>query len=217
MIEAYVFDFDGLILDTETGAYQSIVEEFAAYELEFSLAAWQAGIGAGLTSGWLDELATRCGQPIDRDLVLERRRARKLELLDGCGVLPGVVERIAEARANGLALAVASSSPRDWVEPHLDRLGLLASFDAVLTRDDVERTKPAPDLYVAAARRLAASAERSIAFEDSHNGSLAAKAASMWCVVAPNELTVNQDFSHADVVVASLAEVDLAALRRLLA
>jgi HAD superfamily hydrolase (TIGR01509 family) len=212
-----VFDFDGLILDTESGAYQSIVEEFAIYELEFSLAAWQAGIGAGLSSNWVDELASRCGKPIDRDAVLTRRRARKLELLEGCGVLPGVAERVAEARANGVALAVASSSPRDWVEPHLDRLGLLASFDAILTRDDVERTKPAPDLYVAAAKRLGVAAARSIAFEDSHNGSLAAKAASMWCVVAPNEITAGQDFSHADVIVRSLAEVDLAALRRLLA
>jgi beta-phosphoglucomutase-like phosphatase (HAD superfamily) len=70
---------------------------------------------------------------------------------------------------------------------------------------------------VAAAQRLGVSATRSIAFEDSHNGSLAAKAASMWCVVAPNEITTGQDFSHADVVVRSLAEVDLAALRRLLA
>ena len=87
----------------------------------------------------------------------------------------------------------------------------------MLTRDDVERTKPAPDLYLSAARRLDVAPARSIAFEDSHNGSLAAKAASMWCVVAPNEITAGQDFSHADVVVTSLAEVDLAALRKLLA
>jgi HAD superfamily hydrolase (TIGR01509 family) len=216
VIEAYVFDFDGLILDTETGAYQSIAEEYALYELEFGLAAWQAGIGAGHSSGWLDELVERCGEPIDRELVLKRRRARKLELLEGCGVLPGVAELVTEARAHGLGLAVASSSPRDWVEPHLDRLGLLPSFDAILTREDVARTKPAPDLYVAAAERLGVAAARSVAFEDSHNGSVAAKAASMWCVVAPNELTASQDFSHADVVVGSLAEVDLAALRRLL-
>jgi len=216
MVDAYVFDFDGLILDTETGAYLSIVEEYAVYGLEFSLTEWQANIGAGLTSGWLDDLARRCGQPIDRTTVGDRRRARKLELLADCLVLPGVTQLVAEAKAHGLGLAVASSSPRSWVEPHLDRLGLLASFDAVFTSDDVERTKPAPDLYQAAAAALGVNASRTVAFEDSHNGSLAAKAAAMWCVVAPNDITADQDFSHADVVVRSLEEVDLAALRRLL-
>ena len=215
--EAYVFDFDGLILDTESGAYHSIVEEFAAVGLEFDLATWQRCIGAGWSVSWIDELEARCPHPIERDAVLARRQARKMELLLGCDVLPGVVERVEEARAHGLGLAVASSSPRDWVEGHLDRLGLLAHFDAVLTRDDVERTKPAPDLYLAAVDALGADPRRSVAFEDSHNGSLAAKAASMWCVVVPNDITADQDFSHADLLVKTLEEVDLPAIRRLLA
>jgi HAD superfamily hydrolase (TIGR01509 family) len=217
VIDAYVFDFDGLILDTESSAYHSIAEEFAAVGLEFELATWQRCIGVGWAIDWIDELERRCPTPIDRAAVLERRRARKNELLVGCEVLPGVVQRLEEARAHGLGVAVASSSPRDWVESHLDRFGLLARFDAVLTRDDVERTKPAPDLFLAAAASLGADPTRSIAFEDSHNGCLAAKAAGMVCVVAPNAITASQDFSHADLVVSSLAEVDVAALRRLLA
>jgi HAD superfamily hydrolase (TIGR01509 family) len=217
VIDAYVFDFDGLILDTESSAYHSIAEEFAAVGLEFELATWQRCIGVGWAIDWIDELERRCPTPIDRAAVLERRRARKNELLVGCEVLPGVVQRLEEARAHGLGVAVASSSPRDWVESHLDRFGLLARFDAVLTRDDVDRTKPAPDLFLAAAASLGADPTRSIAFEDSHNGCLAAKAAGMVCVVAPNAITASQDFSHADLVVSSLAEVDVAALRRLLA
>ena len=86
----------------------------------------------------------------------------------------------------------------------------------MFTRDDVERTKPAPDLYLAALGKLGVAPGAAVAFEDSHNGSLAAKAAAMWCVVAPNDITADQDFSHADVVVRSLEEVDLATLRRLL-
>jgi HAD superfamily hydrolase (TIGR01509 family) len=217
MIDAYVFDFDGLILDTESSAYHSIAEEFAAVGLEFELAAWQRCIGVGWAIDWIDELERRCPSPIDRAAVLERRRARKHELLVGCDVLPGVVERMAEARAHGFGVAVASSSPRDWVESHLDRLGLLAGFDAVLTRDDVERTKPSPDLFLAAAAAVDADPVRSVAFEDSHNGCLAAKAAGMVCVVAPNAITADQDFAHADLVVGSLVDVDVAALRRLLA
>jgi HAD superfamily hydrolase (TIGR01509 family) len=215
-IEAYVFDFDGLILDTESSAYHSIAEEFAAVGLEFDLTSWQQCIGVGWALDWIDELEQRCPTPIDRDAVLARRRARKNELLAPCLVLPGVVERMAEARAHGFGLAVASSSSRDWVEPHLDRLGLLDGFDVVRTRDDVERTKPAPDLFLAAAEALGADPRRAIAFEDSHNGCHAAKAAGMVCVVAPNVITADQDFSHADLVVSSLEAVDVDRLRRLL-
>jgi HAD superfamily hydrolase (TIGR01509 family) len=214
-IHAYVFDFDGLILDTESSAYHSIAEEFLAVGLEFDLAVWQRCIGVGWSIDWIDELEQRCPTPIDRAAVLDRRRARKNELLAACEVLPGVVQRMAEARAHGLGLAVASSSPRDWVEPHLDRLGLLDGFDAVFTREDVERAKPAPDLFLAAAAAVDADPAATVAFEDSHNGCLAAKAAGMLCVVAPNAITANQDFAHADLVVTSLEAVDLAALRKL--
>jgi HAD superfamily hydrolase (TIGR01509 family) len=214
-IEAYVFDFDGLILDTESSAYHSIAEEFTAVGLEFELAAWQQCVGVGWALDWIDELEQRCATPIDRDEVLARRRARKNELLAVCEVLPGVAQRMAEAREHGLGLAVASSSPRDWVEPHLDRLGLLAGFDAVFTREDVLNAKPAPDLFLAAAAGIGAAPTASVAFEDSHNGCHAAKAAGMFCVVAPNAITADQDFGHADLVVRSLEEVDLAALRRL--
>jgi HAD superfamily hydrolase (TIGR01509 family) len=216
-IEAYVFDFDGLILDTESSAYHSVLEQFVAVGLEFDLAVWQQCIGVGWAHDWIDELEQRCPTPIDRDAVLARRRARKTELLVGCEVLPGVVERMAEARAHGFGVAVASSSPRDWVEPHLERLGLRAGLDAVLTRDDVTATKPAPDLFLAAAAALGAKPAASVAFEDSHNGALAAKAAGMVCVVAPNAITADQDFRHADLVVSSLEAVDVEALRKLLA
>jgi HAD superfamily hydrolase (TIGR01509 family) len=212
---AVVFDFDGLILDTESSAYHSIAEEFTAVGLEFELAVWQQCIGVGWSVDWIDELERRCPAPIDRATVLDRRRARKNELLAACEVLPGVVQRMAEARAHGLGLAVASSSPRDWVEPHLDRLGLLAGFDAVFTREDVEHAKPAPDLFLVAAAAVGADPTATIAFEDSHNGCLAAKAAGMVCVVAPNAITADQDFGHADLVVESLEAVDLATLRRL--
>jgi beta-phosphoglucomutase-like phosphatase (HAD superfamily) len=126
-----------------------------------------------------------------------------------------VVELLDVAHAEGVPVAVASSSTRDWVETHLCRLGLRDRFEAVLTRDDVEQAKPAPDLFSAAARALGVAPERSIVFEDSFNGCTAAKAAGMVCVVAPNRITMIQDFSHADLVVDSLVELDFARLRRL--
>ena len=152
------------------------------------------------------------GRPVARDAVRARAMARSLGLLVDDATRPGVVELLDAAQGRGIRLAVASSSPRDWVEPHLDRLGLLARFELVVTRDDVGATKPAPDLYVAAMAALGASGSRSVAFEDSTNGCTSAVTAGLLCVVAPNRLTVTQDFSQADLVVSSLVEVDVAML-----
>ncbi|HEV8297332.1 MAG TPA: HAD family hydrolase [Acidimicrobiales bacterium] len=214
-MDAYVFDFDGLIIDTEWTEYHSICEEFARVGLDFDLVAWQACVGTAWTVAWLDELDQRAPGLVDRDVVTARRRARKLALNDELAILPGVMNRIAEAGAHGLGLAIASSSPRTWVDPHLDRLGLREHFGVVVTRDDVASAKPAPDLYLAAVAALGVEPRRAVAFEDSHNGCLAAKAAGLYCVAVPNPITATQDFSHADLVAGSLDEIDLPLLRRL--
>ena len=104
---------------------------------------------------------------------------------------------------------MASSSALDWVGGHLERRGLLDRFAVVVTSDDVERTKPAPDLYRAALAALGASPERAVALEDSAHGCTAAVSAGLFCVVVPNTVTQGQDFSHADLVVGSLTEIGL--------
>ena len=101
---------------------------------------------------------------------------------------------------------------RAWVRDHLVRHALLSSFDTLVCREDVPRVKPAPDLYLEAISRLGLAADQVIAFEDSHNGSLAAKRAGLWCIAVPNEITATQDFSHADGQLDSLAGIDLAGL-----
>ena len=131
-------------------------------------------------------------------------------------VRPGVVTLLDEATAAGIPVGVASSSTVEWVEGHLDRLGVLDRFDVVRCRDHVERAKPSPDLFVAALAALGADPARSVALEDSHHGCTAAKAAGMVCVVVPNDVTRSQSFDHADLVVESLTEVSVAALTRLI-
>ena len=217
MIDAFVFDFDGLIVDTEWCEYISISEQFERYGQCYAVEHFQQFVGTAWPTGWTRELIDAVGEPIDEVLLNAERRRRRDELLHAAGVLPGVVELLDVAHAQGMALAVASSSTRDWVEPHLERLGLRDRFAAVLTRDDVDRAKPAPDLFSAAARALDVSVGRTIAFEDSFNGCTAAKAAGMVCVVAPNRITMIQDFAHADLVVSSLAQLELETLRLLVA
>jgi beta-phosphoglucomutase-like phosphatase (HAD superfamily) len=113
----------------------------------------------------------------------------------------GVREYIADAERLGLRLGVASSSSRVWVLGHLERLRLNVEWDAVRTRDDVARTKPAPDLYLAAVEALGVAPHKAVAFEDSLNGIAAAKAAGLLCVAVPNALTAGIDLSRADVKV----------------
>ena len=215
MIDAFVFDFDGLIVDTEWCEFISISEQFELYGHSYAVEHFQQFVGSAWPKGWTQELIDAVGEPLDEALLHKQRRCRRDELLYATGVLPGVIELLDLAHAHGVALAVASSSTRDWVEPHLERLGLRDRFAAVLTRDDVALAKPAPDLFAAAARALDVSAARTIVFEDSFNGCTAAKAAGMVCVVAPNRITVIQDFAHADLVVPSLAQLELETLRRL--
>jgi HAD superfamily hydrolase (TIGR01509 family) len=114
-----------------------------------------------------------------------------------------------EADALGLGLAIASSSPRDWVEPHLERLGLRQRFAHVACFGPGIAGKPAPDTYLAACRALAVEPGRTLAIEDSPHGVTAAKAAGMLCVAVPHAITENLDLSHADLRLRSLSETTL--------
>jgi HAD superfamily hydrolase (TIGR01509 family) len=208
-VHALIFDFDGLIVDTEWPAYVTAKDECEAHGLELTLAAWQRRIGRGDNEPWT-ALLDGIVDPSRQALIDERRRIRKDILTDAQPVLPGVVELLGQAGGLGLATAVASSSSLDWVARHLARVGLGDRFQAVRTRDDVVRAKPWPDLFLAAAEALGVDPARSIALEDSVHGVTAAKQAGMFCVAVPNRITAGGDFGAADLVLGSLADLDLA-------
>ena len=209
MIRALVFDFDGLILETETPAHQSWAEIYVEHGHELPMDRWHGYIGSDTGFDPAGHLAALVGEGFDRDATQKRRDARKTELIAALDVMVGVREYVADANRLGLRLAVASSSSRAWVLGHLERLRLRAEWDAVLTRDDVERTKPAPDLYLAAVKALGVAPREAVAFEDSRNGIAAAKDAGLGCVAVPNALTAEMDLSRADLRLASLAETPL--------
>jgi HAD superfamily hydrolase (TIGR01509 family) len=218
-LDALVFDFDGLILDTETSAYESTREMFAEHGVDLPLADWQQIVGTANHLHWTELLEQAVGAAVDLEAVRPRRDRRKLELLAPEVVLPGVSDLLVEAAEAGLGVAVASSSPAEWVDGHLERLDLAHRFAHVITRHDLggdaTRTKPEPDLYLLALRALDADPSRTVAFEDSPHGVAAAKAAGLLCVAVPGGVTRGLDFSAADVVVDSLDQVRLADLARL--
>lgn len=209
MIRAVVFDFDGLILDTEEPVYQSWLEVYEAHGQELPFARWVQIVGSS-TTGFHPQhhLEERLGRPLPKE-VLDRRIGRRTELVLAKKLLPGVVERIDEAHALGLKVGVASSSSTEWVRGHLARLGILERFDCMRCRGDVANVKPEPDLYLSVLDCLDVPASGAIAIEDSPNGVVAAKRAGMRCVAIPNSITARLDLSAADVLLASLADVTL--------
>ncbi len=215
MIRALIFDFDGLILDTETPEYQAWQAIFQEYGHHLPLEKWMAVVGSNVETAGFDPIAyliSLTGRPLDREAIQRDLLTRQMAIIAVQPVLPGVKQHIEAARRLGLKLAVASSSPWRWVTDHLERLGLLAYFDAIRTADHVERIKPAPDLFLAACQALEVQPAEAIAFEDSPNGVSAAKRAGLFVVAVPNPLTRYADLSHADLVLESLAAMPLDAL-----
>ena len=211
-LAAIVLDFDGLILDTEWAEYESIAQIFTEHGTELDLALWKTFIGTTDHPHWTEILTDQLGRPVEREALIAERRRRNQPSLDALALQPGVADLIDAAELAGLPLAVASSSPRAWVRGHLERLGLLDRFAAVHTGDEVARTKPAPELYTLAVTSLGVSAADAVAVEDSVNGCVAAKAAGMAVVAVPSTLTLDMDFSMADLVVGSVADLDLSIL-----
>ena len=210
MINAVVFDFDGVILDTETADYQTWRDLFRSYGAELELAVWARFIGWG-TSRFdvFQHLEEQIGYGVDREVLRVERRRRYVEIVHSGPVMPGVLDYINEAKDMGLALGIASSSNREWVEGHLERLGIRRLFEVVRCSNDVEEVKPHPALYQTAVELLGADPGEALAIEDSAHGVTAAKAAGLHCLVVPNSVTAHMDLGHADFRVGSLAEVAL--------
>jgi len=200
---ALILDFDGVIMDTESAVVEAWRDESTARGVPFDEVAFLASLG--VPSLRPERIAALLGADADPADVTERIRARLRVTTADLPVLPGVRELVAEAAAAGVPVAVASGALRPWVEGHLARAGLLDAFAAVVCRDDVTAGKPAPDLYVAALRRLGATASRSVAVEDSGPGLAAARAAGVRCVAVPGPTTTGHDLAGADLFLPSLA------------
>ena len=215
--KAIVFDFDGLIVETEEPIFESYSAIFAEFGLELTLKVWANVIGGtGHRDVLFDYLELQLGRKVNREMIRERARNHHH---NDTGKLPareGVVDLIVEASEFGLQLGIASSSTFPWVKGHLDRLGLSKYFSVMCTREDVELSKPDPALYLLAVSKLDVPPDQVFAIEDSPNGVKAAQAAGIRCIAVPNPVTKSMDISHADILVNSLAEINLDEIFRLL-
>ncbi|HSF81247.1 MAG TPA: HAD family hydrolase [Anaerolineales bacterium] len=213
MIKALIFDFDGLILDTEVPIFQSWQELYQLYGGELTFENWSTIIGTVSNEhDHFEGLEEQIGHPVDRANLSPKRRQRELELIAQQPIRPGVENLLREARQWGLKIGLASSSPCAWVEGHLRRLGLIDYFDCMRARDDVSQVKPDPELYLSVLEALGLQAEEAIVIEDSPIGITAAKRAGLYCVAVPNELTRQMSIDHADRQLETLAGISLQAV-----
>ncbi len=212
-IRALIFDFDGLIIDTEFAVFQSYQEMYHSYGHELFPERWAQGVGT--TDSDYDpyaDLEALLGRVLDRSTLRRKQRQREAELIAALQPLPGVLDYLRGGVRLGLKIGMASSSSCSWIGGHLTRLGLLDYFDCLMGRDDVPRSKPDPALYREVLDCLGVEPYEALVFEDSPNGIQAANAAGIFTVAVPNAITRRLPLEGADLHLDSLAELPLDAL-----
>jgi len=171
---------------------------------------WAKGIGTDYNHfNPLDYLEEQIGRTVDRAQFGRQAGVKHVALLQAMTVRPGVVNYLQAAQRLGLRIGLASSSSRSWVEKYLQQYELYAYFEVIRTKEDVVKVKPDPELYLQALEHLGVRHTEAIVFEDSLNGLQAAKAAGIYCVVVPNTVTSQLNFSNHDLRLASMEEMRL--------
>ncbi|NJD59731.1 MAG: hypothetical protein C3F13_18770 [Anaerolineales bacterium] len=213
MIRAIIFDFDGLILETEEPTYQAWAEIYQSFGFPLPFSTWMANVGT--TQGDFDprsELERLVKGSLDWEQIELRRRAIENQLIETQPALPGAAQYLQDARRLGYKVGIASNSPIAWVTKYMSRLGLLDCVDRFSTSDFVKHIKPDPEIYLNALQALELSAADAIALEDSLIGVRAARRAGIFCVAVPNPLIRGVTFAEANFQLQSLEEMPLESL-----
>lgn len=209
-MDLIIFDFDGLILDTETASYEAWNRIFESYGATLPLNKWAACIGT--TQRRFDVCAylqSQTQESLDLKKIAERHRDEALAVIDTLEPRPGVLSYMSEAQKLRIPIALASSSDQNWVMRNLSRLNLAEHFHSIRTSNDVEKVKPDPELYQLTLTTMGVKPHRAIAFEDSPNGIQAAKAAGIFTVAVPNPVTRQLSIEGADMRIESMADISL--------
>lgn len=216
MIHAIIFDFDGLILETEEPTYKSWQEVYASFGYPLPFSTWSSMVGTTHSDfDPLGELQKLVKHSVDWGRIESLRQASEYQLIVSQPVLPGAIDFLYAARRLKLKIGLASNSSNPWVIGHLSRIGLLDYFDCIRTSDDVKRIKPDPELYLSVLHGLGVKPEHAFALEDSPVGIRSAKGAGLRCVAVPNVITSQLDLSEADYRLDSLLEMPLERLLKI--
>ena len=208
MIEVVLWDNDGVLVDTETMFFETTRAAFARLGLELTRELWgRHYLSEGMTSGGI---AALLGGDAERVAVmLDKRNEEYRQILSQPPPLRPRVREILGMLAGHVRMAIVTGSPRNQLQLMLGSSGLLGIFEATVTGDDCSHSKPDPEPYLTALKRLNVGASHCIAVEDSPRGLASARAAGVPCMVVPTELTRMLDFTGALAV-----EEDVSAILR---
>ena len=216
MLKALIFDFDGLILDTETPEVDVWTDIYSEHGFDFPFNDWVQTVGGYGISNFdaAEHLSLLSQGRLDPVSMRSRHRLESMSVIERSPVMPGILHYIKEAKRRGMKLAIASSSKHEWVDTHAKRLGIFDLFDRVICSDDVGvgRTKPNPDLFLLALDQLQVRNNEAVIFEDSPNGVKAANRAGVFVVAVLNPLTSRLNIQGANLTVKSLAELSFSEL-----
>ncbi|PKN98207.1 MAG: haloacid dehalogenase [Chloroflexi bacterium HGW-Chloroflexi-4] len=208
-LKGIIFDFDGLIIDTELPGCNAWAELFNQHGFSFTIEDWKKAIGTGPSAyDPAKHLSQLTNGLLDAHVIKEQTLIRTRQLIEEQPLLPGVFDFIITCDSLGIPMAVASSSNRAWVEGYLEKLGIRNYFKVVCTSNDVANVKPDPELFLLAAKKLGISPSEAIIFEDSPSGIKAAYAAGIPCIAIPNDITKSMDLSLATKIVDSFLDLN---------
>lgn len=213
MLKTIIMDFDGLIVDTEVVWYQIYVEWFRKNK-NYEMSVQEFLICVGSEAEELFKSLDSRGIHVDREIFARDTQQRFIEESTKLPAKPGVEDFLRTAKKQGVVIALATSSTRKKPETHLNRLNLMKYFDLLVTAEDVQRIKPAPDLFLKTAEKAGCTVEECLVIEDSLNGLKAGLNANMRVLVVPNDVTKYCDFQGEYLMVNSLEDVDVEKLIR---
>lgn len=205
--DAVLFDFDGIVVDTEWAIYEAWRRTFQRHGHDLPIEIYTRCVGSDFDT-WSPKvhLEDLTGNSFDWHQLDTDRQIEIEADLEKAGPMAGVLPLLEKLTAEGVPMAVVSSSSHDWVDGWLERLNLRHYFQTTVCRGDAPRIKPAPDLWLEALRQLDKPASRCLAIEDSLNGVKSSKEAGLTVWAVPNRTTAGLDFSAADRVLASLSK-----------
>lgn len=212
-LQAVVFDFDGVCIDTEHARFKSWEMIFESFGCELPRDEWIKNIGS---AAWVSDpfiiLEKQTGKKLDRSVYETMHRVNEMEIANTMSLQPGLTDRLREAQTLGIPCAIASSSSHRWVDGHLERRGIRELFATTVCKSDTERHKPDPQPYLLACERLGVAPAHALAIEDSPAGIAAARAAGLFTVAVPCSMTAGMDFTEANRIATSLKEISFVAI-----
>jgi haloacid dehalogenase superfamily, subfamily IA, variant 3 with third motif having DD or ED len=213
MINTIIFDMDGVIVDSEYTYFQSKTEILREAGHEKEEAYHYQFMGTTAEVMW-QLMKEELGLPLPIETYIEQMNQRReaIRARDGVKAIPHVQALIRRLYEAGFTLGVASSSRQTEIEQNLLDLEVAQYFTVVLSTEAVARSKPAPDVFLKVAEELGAQPEQCLVFEDTRNGSLAAKAAQMYCIGFANPAFPPQALV-ADEIVSDFQTINVEALK----